>query len=74
MGQIERDFMWESEVAELLRVKVNTLRAWAVRRRGPGGRMKIGGKVAYRVKALRQWLDCRPERAGGGASHAPAAA
>jgi hypothetical protein len=45
----------ERAAADLLNVKVQTLRKWAVQRKGPP-RTKIGKRVFYREEALRAWL------------------
>ena len=45
----------ERDAAAMLNVKVQTLRKWAVQRKGPP-RIKIGKRVFYREEALRAWL------------------
>jgi excisionase family DNA binding protein len=50
------DYLSEQEAATLLRVKVNTLRAWASRRKGPA-RCKVGKRVLYRKGTIAAWLE-----------------
>lgn len=45
----------ERAAAAMLNVKVQTLRKWAVQRKGPP-RTKIGKRVFYREATLRAWL------------------
>jgi hypothetical protein len=45
----------ERDAADLLNVKVQTLRKWAVQRKGPP-RTKVGKRVFYREEALPAWL------------------
>lgn len=45
----------EDETASRLEIKVQTLRAWAARRKGPP-RVKIGRSVYYRPEAIQAWL------------------
>ena len=49
------DLQPEVATAGLLGVKVQTLRKWAVQRRGPP-RVKVGKRVFYRPEAVRAWL------------------
>jgi hypothetical protein len=37
----------------------NTMRSYDSLGKGPGGRVKIGGRVAYRKYKLAAWLDAR---------------
>lgn len=41
--------------ADMLNVKIQTLRKWAVQRKGPP-RTKVSKRVFYRGEALRAWL------------------
>lgn len=50
------DYVSEQEAADMLGVKVSTLRSWASRRRGPA-RCKVGRKVIYRKGTLVAWLE-----------------
>ena len=45
----------EPEVGTLLNLKIETLRKWAVMRKGPA-RTKIGRSVYYSDSALAEWL------------------
>jgi hypothetical protein len=45
----------EPDAAALLGVKVQTLRKWAVQRKGPA-RVKCGKRVLYRRASLHAWL------------------
>lgn len=45
----------EAATAADLGVKVQTLRKWAVQRKGPP-RVKIGKRVFYRPEAIQAWL------------------
>lgn len=47
-----------SEVAEMLRVHVRTLDRWHVSRCGPP-RVIVGGRVRYRLAAVKAWLIAR---------------
>ena len=49
------DLQPEVATAGLLGVKVQTLRKWAVQRRGPP-RVKVGKRVFYRPEAVTAWL------------------
>ena len=46
----------EIEIADFLGVEVLTLRTWASRRKGPGGRVKVGRKIFYRRESVLGWL------------------
>jgi len=46
----------EAQAAEILGLKVNTLRAWSARRRGPK-RVKIGRSIFYKLTSLSEWID-----------------
>src|SRR4051812_9072060 len=48
-------YLDEAAAAAQLDVKVQTLRKWAVQRKGPP-RKKAGKRVLYREEALRAWL------------------
>src|SRR3954452_18332822 len=48
-------YLDEAAAAAQLDVKVQTLRKWAVQRKGPP-RTKAGKRVLYREEALRAWL------------------
>lgn len=48
----------EQQAADLIGVRVETLRAWACRRKGPP-RLKLGRRVAYRAEALERWILSR---------------
>ena len=45
----------EAATAASLGVKVQTLRKWAVQRKGPP-RVKVGKRVFYRPEAVQAWL------------------
>lgn len=53
---ITENFLSESETAEVLRVKKETLRNWRCQRKGPP-RIKIGRKIFYRREALVAWMQ-----------------
>ena len=48
-------YLDEATAAAQLGKKVQTLRKWAVQRKGPP-RVKVGKRVLYREEALRAWL------------------
>ncbi|MCU0892738.1 MAG: helix-turn-helix domain-containing protein [Rhodospirillales bacterium] len=50
------DYLSEQQAADMLGAKVQTLRAWAARRKGPA-RCKVGKRVLYRKAALVAWLE-----------------
>lgn len=52
-------FASESEVAQALGVTASTLRTWASRRMGPGGRVRLGRTVLYRRDAVISWLSAK---------------
>ena len=52
-------FLSEKEVAELLNLKVATLRAWRLRGSGPPYR-KLGSAVRYPLDELQDWLNKQP--------------
>lgn len=52
------DYLTEQEAADMLGAKVQTLRAWACRRKGPA-RTKAGKRVLYRKEAVADWLKSR---------------
>jgi hypothetical protein len=54
------ELLSEADTATLLSVKVQTLRVWAVQRKGPP-RVKVGRRVFYRPGAVQGWL-ARQER------------
>ena len=49
----------ETEVSQVLRVSLATLRKWRVDKRGPRY-IKIGPLVRYQLEDLRQWLSSLP--------------
>ena len=49
----------ETEVSQVLRVSLATLRKWRVDKRGPQY-IKIGPLVRYQLEDLRQWLSSLP--------------
>lgn len=51
----EGEYVTEAELASVLNRDTNTLRRWAVDRKGPP-RTTMGRSVVYRVGAFRQWL------------------
>ena len=55
---IPEGYLTEQQVALLLDVKEQTLRTWAVRRKGPP-RTVVGNRQLYRVKKFDQWLLSR---------------
>lgn len=57
-------FLSRSELADILPVSRQTLHTWASRGKGPPF-LKLGGRVAYRVGDVREWLE-RQRRVGGG--------
>lgn len=57
----------ETEVSQVLRVSLATLRKWRVVKRGPRF-IKIGPLVRYQLEDLREWLSSLPT--GGIASAA----
>lgn len=56
MDEKKTHLMTTAEVAEWLRVKVNTLEHWRSRGRGPAFR-KVGGVVRYRRSDVENWLE-----------------
>jgi excisionase family DNA binding protein len=58
----------ETEVSNVLRVSLATLRKWRVDNRGPRF-IKIGPLVRYQLEDLREWLSSLPT--GGIASQSP---
>lgn len=50
-----QDIISEKDAANYLGLKVNTLRGWACRRKGPP-RIKVGKKIWYRQEALTEWM------------------
>ena len=51
----------EQEAADLLRMKVATLRSWRVRGGGPTF-IKVGGSVRYRPADIDAWLESRSRK------------
>ncbi len=51
----DEKYVNEAELAAAVGRDVNTLRRWAVERKGPP-RTTIGRSVVYRVGAFRKWL------------------
>lgn len=49
------------QLAETLGVSVRTLNRWHERRIGPA-RIKVGGKVLYRVSSVEKWLSDHEQR------------
>lgn len=49
----------ETEVSQVLRVSLATLRKWRVDKRGPRF-IKIGPLVRYQLEDLREWLSSLP--------------
>jgi excisionase family DNA binding protein len=49
----------ETEVSNVLRVSLATLRKWRVDKRGPRF-IKIGSLVRYQLEDLREWLSSLP--------------
>jgi excisionase family DNA binding protein len=49
----------ETEVSQVLRVSLATLRKWRVDKRGPRY-IKIGPLVRYQLEDLREWLSSLP--------------
>lgn len=61
------DFLTLSEVADILRVPVNTLRWW--RQQGSGPRyFKIGRRLVTTVGDLRVWVEAQKQDSGPGAA------
>jgi excisionase family DNA binding protein len=52
------DIISEAEAANVLGVKIATLRTWATRRKGPP-RIKVGRSVRYRRQTLIAWMTAR---------------
>lgn len=50
--------MTPPEVADLLRVRVSTLRAWRSRGKGPSF-VKIGGRILYRRTVVEAYVAAR---------------
>ncbi len=50
----------EAETAAQLGIKVQTLRKWAVHRKGPP-RVKVGKRVFYRPEAVQAWLAAQEQ-------------
>lgn len=48
-------FSSEKDTAEMLGLKVSTLRNWGAQRKGPP-RIRIGRKLFYRREALLDWM------------------
>jgi excisionase family DNA binding protein len=53
--------MTTEEVAELLRMKTDSVVNWRYRDSGPPY-IKIGGRVRYRRADVERWLDNHPQR------------
>jgi len=75
--RIEKILLNEREAAAALGVGVNLLRRWRMANRGPrfvklSGRIgRTGGRVAYPIAALYEWLESLP---AGGSKQAGSAA
>ncbi len=52
------DYLTEDQVAEVLGMRIATLRTWAAKRKGPP-RVAIGRKIHYSKEALKTWLLSR---------------
>lgn len=61
------EWMTQAELADELRVSVDTLQRWHNQRVGPP-RAKIGSRVMYRREAVREWLRSREEKSPLGAA------
>jgi hypothetical protein len=59
----DEDFLTLPEVAEILRVPVNTLRWWRQRGSGPEF-FKIGRRLVTTIGDLRSWIDEQKLSAG----------
>lgn len=60
----DEDFLTLTEVADILRVPVNTLRWW--RQRGEGPRFfKIGRHLITTIGDLRSWIELQKHQHGG---------
>jgi len=55
---LSENFLTEAQVAQMLRVKVETLRNWHAKRQGPP-RIKVGRNSMYRGQSLISWLEGR---------------
>lgn len=55
---LNENFLTEPQVAQLLGVKVETLRNWHAKRQGPP-RIKVGRNSMYRGQSLISWLEGR---------------
>ena len=51
----DQEYVTEADLASVLDRDINTMRRWAVDRKGPP-RTRMGRTVVYRVGAFRQWL------------------
>lgn len=60
----DEDFLTLPEVAEILRVPVNTLRWWRQRGDGPPF-FKIGRHLVVTIGDLRAWIQVQRQRSGG---------
>ncbi len=49
------DYLTEDQVAEVLGMRIATLRTWVAQRKGPP-RVAIGRKIHYSKEALKTWL------------------
>lgn len=58
MRQNPPSLLTYSEVAELLRVPVSTVRLWRHRGTGPEG-FRAGRRVLFREDAVRAWIEAR---------------
>ncbi|MBL4748852.1 MAG: helix-turn-helix domain-containing protein [Magnetovibrio sp.] len=57
MTDLLSEYTTEQELSEALSVTVETLRTWASRRKGPGGRAKFGRRIVYRKTAVQAWME-----------------
>ena len=57
---IRGNYLSEAETAKELGVKVNTLRAWAMHKKGPS-KTKIGRKIFYREEDLINWIESKAQ-------------
>ncbi|MBR5575561.1 MAG: helix-turn-helix domain-containing protein [Alphaproteobacteria bacterium] len=56
---ISFNFLTTAEVADLLRIRKNTIERWRVSRTCPIPWTKIGGRVLYQKQDILNYLDCQ---------------
>jgi len=59
----DNDLITPSEVADLLRLPLQTIYGWRHRRQGPPA-MRVGRHLRYRRRDVEAWLDARKEEQG----------